>query len=60
MEIFAGFSIRPRSTPYPTPKRLTERVEKGSLLKFGPDSGFAILFQMRKEWAFFERSTFEQ
>jgi len=60
MEIFAGFSIRPRSTPCPTPESLTECVEKGSFLKSGPDSGFAILSARRKNWVFFERSAFEQ
>jgi hypothetical protein len=60
MEIFAGFSIGPRSTPCPTPESITEWVETGSFLKSGPDSSFAILSRKRKKQVFLERLAFEK
>ena len=60
MEIFAGFSIRPRSTPCPTPESLTEWVETGSFFESGADLSFAILSGGRKNLLLFERSAFEQ
>jgi hypothetical protein len=60
MEIFAGFSIRPWSTPCPTPESSNEGGETGFFSKSRPDSSFAIFSSRRKNMVFFERSAFEQ
>ena len=60
MEIFVGFSIRPRSTPCPSSKDLTERAGKGSFQKSKPNSSLSILFQTNKTGQVFNSKAFEQ
>jgi hypothetical protein len=60
MEIFAGFSIGPRSTPCPRPKDLMELAKRGFFQKSEANSSFAILSKAKKTWAIFDISVFEK